>query len=378
MQEHISWKHLIKKNFFKIGENCIVRTSSNTRMHRTIRLKILFYIEVFASFLLTAFSDSFLPEQFLRDSRYFEQRINSNVTGYKDSFQVIVDLYSNLGITQASVSFRILEWLLFFVALLQCRSRAKSFNRETAVFVLSSFYLFFIPFYGSLFTKELLIVIILNAYFLLKKLVGPKYNLILLISLQLAIIILLRKYYLLTLGFMFVFMIVKQRLYKFRLLFPILLISLLSTIDARTQIFTRISSFEIFQIRNQTNEGLRIVARSRINQSNLSINPFENLQTFAEVMGQVVFPFQILSFSLYSIFTFLAVLVIGYALCSPYLLAKESRDEPEAIFLFAFFTTALIFEPDLGSYVRHGFVYIPLAISLLHKRSSNSVFGKRD
>jgi hypothetical protein len=173
-------------------------------------------------------------------------------------------------------------------------------------------------------------------------------------------------------------MIVKQRLYKFRLLFPILLISLLSTIDARTQIFTRISSFEIFQIRNQTNEGLRIVARSRINQSNLSINPFENLQTFAEVMGQVVFPFQILSFSLYSIFTFLAVLVIGYALCSPYLLAKESRDEPEAIFLFAFFTTALIFEPDLGSYVRHGFVYIPLAISLLHKRSSNSVFGKRD
>ena len=355
-----------------------MRTSSNSPMHQTTGLKILFYIQVFASFLLTAFSDNFLPDQFLRDSRYFEMRINSNITGYKDSFQVIVDLYSNLGITQASLGLRILEWLIFFLALLQCRSRAKSFNRETAVFVLSSSYLFFIPFYGSLFTKELLVVILLNFYFLLKKLVGPKYNLVLLISLQLAIVILLRKYYILTLGFMFVFMIVKQRLYKFRFLFPILLISLLATIDARTQIFTRITSFEIFQIRNQTNEGLRIIARSRINQSNLSINPFENLQTFAEVMAQVVFPFQLLSFSLYSISTFLAVLVIGYALCSQYLLAKESMDEPEAIFLFAFFSTALIFEPDLGSYVRHGFVYIPLAISLLHKLSSNSVFGKRD
>jgi hypothetical protein len=347
-------------------------------MHQTIRLKTLFYIEAFASFLLTSFADSFLPEQFLRDSTYFEQRIKSNVTGYKDSFQVIVDIYSNLGITQASVSLRMLQWLVFFVALLQCRSRAKSFNRETAVFILSSFYLFLIPFYGSLFTKELLIVILLNAYFVLKKLLGPKYNLILLISLQLVIIILLRKYYLLTLGFMFVFMIAKQRLYKFRFLFPILLISLLATIDARTQILTRITSFEIFQIRNQTNEGLRIVARSRIDQSNLSINLFENLQTFAEVMAQVVFPFQILSFSLYSIFAFVAVLVIGYALCSQYLLAKESRDEPEAIFLFAFFSTALIFEPDLGSYVRHGFVYILLAISLLHKQSSKSVSGKRD
>ena len=162
-------------------------------MHQTTGLKILFYIEVFASFLLTAFSDKFLPDQFLRDSRYFEMRINSNITGYKDSFQVIVDLYSNLGITQASFGLRILEWLIFFLALLQCRSRAKSFNRETAVFVLSSSYLFFIPFYGSLFTKELLVVILLNFYFLLKKLVGPKYNLVLLISLQLAIVILLRK-----------------------------------------------------------------------------------------------------------------------------------------------------------------------------------------
>ena len=369
---------MIKKYFFKIGETYIVRPSRNTRMDQTIRLKILFYIEVFVSFLLTAFSDSFLPEQFLRDSKYFEQRINSNVTGYKDSFQVIIDIYNNLGITQASVSLRMLQWLVFFVALLQCRSRAKSFNRETAVFVLSSFYLFLIPFYGSLFTKEILIVMLLSAYFLLKKLLGPRYNLILLISLQLAIIILLRKYYILTLGFMFVFMIVKQQLYKFRFLFPILLISLLATIDARTQIFTRISSFEIFQIRNQTNEGLRIVARSRINQSDISINPFENLQTFAEVMAQVVFPFQILSFSLYSIFSFSAVLVVGYALCSQYLLAKDYRDEPEAIFLFAFFTTALIFEPDLGSYVRHGFVYILFAISLLHKQSDNSVSGKRD
>lgn len=334
-------------------------------------LNLLFYIGSITSFFLTAFSDSFLPEQFLRDSNYFEQRINSNVTGYKDSFQVLVNLYTSLGITQASVSLRILEWSLFFTALLMCRSRVKSLGSEILIFVLSCFYLILLPFYGSLFTKEFLIIVILNIYLLLKRFMGPKYELLLLILMQLAIIILLRKYYLLTLGFMFFYILINQRLFKLRILFPVIIISFLATIDARTNILSRFTNIEIFQIRNITNDNLEIVARSRINQSTLSKNPIENLQTFTEVLQQVLLPFQLFSLSLYSLFTILMVIVISFALCSQYLIMKEATNSPESIFLFAFFSTALIFEPDLGSYVRHGFVYILLTISLIGKHGKS-------
>ncbi len=200
---------------------------------------------------------------------------------------------------------------------------------------------------------------------------GPKYELLLLILMQLAIIILLRKYYLLTLGFMFFYILINQRLFKLRILFPVIIISFLATIDARTNILSRFTNIEIFQIRNITNDNLEIVARSRINQSTLSKNPIENLQTFTEVLQQVLLPFQLFSLSLYSLFTILMVIVISFALCSQYLIMKEATNSPESIFLFAFFSTALIFEPDLGSYVRHGFVYILLTISLIGKHGKS-------
>ena len=341
---------------------------SDTPPRESVYLKIFFYIQSAISLLLTAFSDKFLPEQFLRDSIYFEQRINSNITGYTDSFQVIVNLYTNLGITQASIGLRVFEWLLFFIALLQCRAKPKTSNTEILVFVLSSLYLALLPFYGSLFTKEFLVVIVVNIYFLMKRLAGCKYDIFLLVSMQLVIISSIRKYYVITLIFMIIFLVMRNWLIRYRVFFPVILISFIATVDARTSILTRITGFEIFEIRNITNDGLRIVARSRIQQSNISTSPFENLETFGQVMVQVFFPIQLLSFSVYAFFTFFTVIAINYVLCSQYLIFKTKNLAPEACFLFAFFSTSLIFEPDLGSYVRHGFVYIPFVISLLTKR----------
>ena len=346
-------------------------------MIKSIHLNLFFYIESVISLLLTTFSDRFLPEQFLRDSNYFEQRINSNITGYTDSFEFIVNLYTSLGITQATAGLRIIEWLLFFLALLQCRIRINATKTDFTVFLLSSVYLMLLPFYGSLFTKEIFIIIVINIYLLCRKMINHKYILLLIIVMQLVIIVSIRQYYLLTLSFMLFYLVMKERIYKFRILFPLVLITILSTLDTRTSIFSKMSGIDIFEIRNITNSGLRIIARSQITQSSLSRSPLENLESFSEVMMQILFPIQLLTFSLYSLFTFLAVIAINYSLCSEYLIKRYEKLSPEAVFLFAFFSTSLIFEPDLGSYVRHGFVFIPIVISIRNSRKFDSSFLKK-
>jgi hypothetical protein len=77
------------------------------------------------SVLATVFSEKFLPVQFTRDSWYFQQRINSLVTGETDSFQVIVNFYQRFGITQSSAGLRLVQWFIFFFALLISRSMNK-------------------------------------------------------------------------------------------------------------------------------------------------------------------------------------------------------------------------------------------------------------
>ena len=333
-------------------------------MFLNLSLNFLFYIFSSISFLLTVFSDKFLPDQFLRDSLYLEQRINSNIIGYNDSFQVIANLYAKLGINQANIGLRIIEWIIFFLALIQVSSKLSNNTKNYFVFILTSVYLALIPFYGSLFTKEILVVVCINTYLFLKKLFRNKYDLFLLISMICLIIITIRKYYLITLIFMLFFSIIGRRSFLTKSLSPLFLISFLSTFDSRTNTLSGLAGIEIFQIRNITNDNLKILARSRILQSNISTNPIENIKTFGEVLVQVLFPFQLLTISFYSILTFFAVLVINFSLCGQFLFSERSSIGLESIFLFAFFSTSLIFEPDLGSYVRHGFVYIPFAIYL--------------
>ncbi len=356
---------MTKKYSKIIGRSCILAERNRHSLGSLNPIGVVFYVECAISLVATSFSDNFLPEQFLRDSIYFEQRINSKITGYKDSFQVVVSLYGHLGITRASVGLRIIEWFIFFLALSQSRNLVKAHKNRAPVFFLSSFYLALLPFYGSLFTKEFLVILMINIYLIFKKILGTKFNFTLIVVFQLFIALILRKYYLITLSFMFFYKSTGNHLYKIRLIFPILLISMMATLDARTQIISQISKIEVFSIRNFTNENLKIVANSKITQSALSSNYFENLGTFLDVAKQVLFPVQLLSPSIYSIFTFLTVIIINLALCGNFLLVRKTGQETESVFLFAFFSTALIFEPDLGSYVRHGFVFLLFTILLI-------------
>jgi hypothetical protein len=317
---------------------------------------------------LTIFSEKFLPEQFLRDSAYFELRIDSKVSGYTDSFQTIANLYSTLGINRTTTELKIIEWGIFFVALLLSRSNAKVGKNSKQLLLLSTFYLMLLPFYGSLFTKEILIVLLLTIYLILKKMLKNKYNLVLIIFFQFTIFVLLRQYYAITLGFTVFYFLIGKYKNRFIGIYPVIIIGIFSTLNSQTGVITALTGVNVFQIRNITNESLEIIARSKIEQNPPSGNLIYNLINTLHVTQQILFPYKLLGTDLYEFFTFLTVLIVNFILLRNYFLQIEKSPTPEASFLFAFFSTAIIFEPDLGSYVRHGFVFALISMTLLNYR----------
>lgn len=333
--------------------------------------RTLFIVSSVVSFFLTIFSNEFLPEQFLRDSSYFEMRINSAVSGYTDSFQTMANLYSAIGIVEATLGLKILEWLIFYLALLLSRHVAKIGKNSSQLAFFSTFYLMLLPFYGSLFTKELLIVIFLTIYLVIRKYLKPKYRLFLILVFEIAVSIYLRQYYVITIAFTILYFIVGRYRNRFSILYPLVIISLFSTINYRTGFVTNLAGVDVFQIRNLTNEGLKIVARSRIDQHPPSGNLIHNMFSTLHVMQQIVFPYELLRADIYAFFTFFTVISVNLILLTYYIIKIGKTPTPEASFLFAFFSTALIFEPDLGSYVRHGFVFTLISITQLNNRKKN-------
>jgi hypothetical protein len=98
------------------------------------------------------------------------------------------------------------------------------------------------------------------------------------------------------------------------------------------------------------------------------------------VILDMILPFRILAPSIYSLAIFIASFTIGASLIFPYNLPKYSK-YPESAFLCAFFVTSTIFEPDLGSFSRHGFLYIPLVIRCMYLQhfteEQNAYFVKK-
>lgn len=333
--------------------------------------QIIFFIFSLVSFFLTVFSDTFLPEQFLRDSRYFEMRINSKITGYEDSFQSVITLYSIMGIQRASLGLKIAEWGIFFVALLISRKISNIRKNSKAILFFSIFYLLLLPFYGSLFTKEILIVLLLTFYLILTIVIKDKHKLLILLGFEILTVLFLRKYYVITIAFTIFYFLIGRFRNRFSILYPIILISIFSTLNNRTGVLTSISGVDVFQIRNITNEGLKIVARSRIEQNPPSGNFISNFLGIMHVVQQILVPYQLLNANAYSLFTFLTVLIVNFILMWSYLTNFRKHPDPESCFLYAFFSTALIFEPDLGSYVRHGFIFALLAITTWNRQSDS-------
>lgn len=329
---------------------------------------IVFTFFCFLSFTLTIFSESFVPEQFTRDSTFIENRMNSRITGFSDSFQTMVNIYRFFGIDNSTIYLRIIEWFIFFIAIyISIHSIPHEF-RTLNILMTSIFYLILIPFYGSLFTKELLISSLICIFLILRR--SSNVNIMFLYAILIATYALtIRSYYFLTLFFFCLYILLDSRFLtsKLSFSFPILILAFGATVDSIFQLSSKFLDFNLFNIRIETQTGFKVGVNSIIYQDPLSQNLIANIINFGKVAVQFLFPVSILESNVYTVVVFFIVLFMVWQLVLQY--AKRSDIKSyDAIFLWSYFSVSLIFEPDLGSFIRHSFPFIPIILMSISDR----------
>lgn len=335
---------------------------------------ILFGVSALISFIMTIFSESFVPEQFTRDSKYIQLRLETRTTGYTDSFQVMVNFYSKLGIDKPNILLRLIEWLIFYAILLLARKFYTEYRNTLGITFISCFYLVLIPFYGSLFTKEILMSIFIGI-FLVIRLTSNRFPFLMYAILISIFAISIRNYYFLTLLFFTLYRIINLKWSKsfFDWVFPIIFLSLFATLDSLTSLSAALTGRNIFNIRLDLQTGLRVNVNSLVEQSFLGNNYISNILVYLDVLMQFLVPWRIIDGNIYSIIVFLIVTCLVLLIVYPYL-RRPDPPSYEALFLFSYFSVSLIFEPDLGSFVRHTFPFIPLVvIATCHRWNENNL-----
>jgi len=330
---------------------------------------------VLLSLLCTSYANIIIPKQFLRDNAYYEQRIGSKTSGYNDSFQVIVDLYKFLQIEKSNMGTRIASWLVFYIALAIVRSKfSKKFNSLRAESI-SIIYLIFIPFYGSQFSKEFLVIILLIVTLLALNMIPDKKNLIVLVIFQLAIAILIRQYYFITVIATFFFILLRNRSKLIKLLAPILVIAVGAFVNLKTNFSEKLFNVNLFEIRNVINANSVIKANTMIFQDPYTTNIFENFLNYIKVIGRIIFPVNVFNWTIYSYGIFLTSIILSSLIIVPYF-QKKLNTIFEPSFLIAYFFTATIFEPDLGSFSRHTFIYLLLVLRIIYLSNSKNLLTR--
>lgn len=318
------------------------------------------------SFVITVFAERIVPKNFNRDSGYIFDRINSSVSGFSDSFQIITDIYRFIGISEMTLLVRIIQWTLFLVAF-QLSIRIGQWKQDRLnVFLISTFYYLCVPFFGTSLTKEIVIIIGLIIYTItfpwllqrssIKYISDQTIAFFLISALTLCCAIFLRKYYFLTFGFFLIYYLLSKQkiLVIFKLFMPITLLSLISTLDYYFNLARSLSGQNVFGIRIEIQSNLGIEAVSSIRQDLISGSFISNFINFLQVLIQFIFPKSLFLPSFYYLGTFVLVIVTCLLLIAPY---SSRRSSTYSSFLYAYLTSALIFEPDLGSFTRHSFVF---------------------
>jgi len=343
---------------------------------------VIYALICLLSLVATSFSASFIPERFLRDSVYISQRIQSSTSNWGDSFETLKDIYVFFGVNSLTPTVKIFQWTLCFVAFQLSIVVANLRFGTKQVAAVSVFYFGLIPFFGAVLSKEVLVVllitILLLAVLTLQK-TGLKFDGLhvtyFLVVFCLGMAVAIRPYYFLT-GLVFLgISLIKKRVLResatwIRVaLIPVLSASLIVYIDYQISFLRNTIGYSLYQARNRINEGLALVANSKIEQR---LNPdslSDLILEFISIFRQFLLPFELFTSGIYGYAATTVSLVSVLALLYPSA-SRKLRQHPVGIFFLAYFTVALMFEPDLGSFVRHTFVYC-LFLPLLSIRESS-------
>ena len=334
----------------------------------------LIYISALISFILTISATNWLPERFLRDSLYYQSRFLSGVSGREDSFNVVVRFYSALGLNTKPYLVGAFQWVLcsFALILIENRSPGCFHKKITTMYVIV--YLFLIPVFCGVYTKEILIILFM---IFLIRIADVKVTFTFQVFASLWIIgLTFRPYYFLIAIFTLLYSTILPRIRYRKVIWglPIIFASILTTFEALTSKILDLTGRNILNVRTDLLVNSQIVANSQIHQAPLTTNFFNNFFVYARVFRQMVFPVDRLGFSLYSFISIFGAIYISVSL----LLSSNPKPNPKFrpsnilhSLLAAYFTMALIFEPDLGSYTRHTFPYLLLIILLQTETMTN-------
>jgi hypothetical protein len=325
--------------------------------------KILVYIAALASFIATIFSSKLLPEQYFRDSNYLRARSESSITGFGDSFEFVNKFYSAVGLNSNPYFLSFAQWILFAFALFM--SAQHNGLTEKRTFAYQVLYLSLIPFYGSVLTKELFVAIIVIVYIWLAAnfLSSLKVRFILVLAMMTLIAFTIRQYYFLTIVIFFSYLVlIRNRSKVIRVIVLLTFVPLLASVEYRFALVKSFSGLDLFETRIRILAKLPIMPRTAIEQDYYQFNFFDNFLSYLQVIQQMFIPVQVFQLSIYSLGTFLMGFTLGILMLVELWNIENKEFSPERYFLLSYLTTATIFEPDLGSFVRHTFPILPLLI----------------
>ena len=329
--------------------------------------KTFLKITIPISLLLTVIAHDVLPEQYFRDSNYLNERSQSAVTGLKDPFEIIVRFYSVFKIINFPTILSLFQWLVFASLLLVAR---KINVRQSLVGdCISIFFLLLIPFYGSMLTKEFLvscffIILLIFQYVAPMKDVGRFFQYLVVLTI---IGVSIRSYYFLTILVAVLLHLGFLMIRKTSFFILVLIIPSLATFDYKVGLFSKTTGADIFGVRMSVVNALPIKPRTTIFQDAYTVDLFSNIISYVKVLQQMFFPFSIATGSIYNLLTIVPIL--GLTVIFWLILRKIRRAKklvPEFCIYLAYLIVATIFEPDLGSFLRHSFPYLPILIVGLH------------
>lgn len=325
--------------------------------------KIVVYLVAFTSLIATMLSNKLLPEQYFRDSNFLRARSESAITGFGDSFEFVTKFYSAIGFNGNQYLLSFVQWTVFACALFLSNRNSEITEKRTFAYQL--LYLSLIPFYGSVLTKELFVGIVIIAYLWLAAHFSSnlKIRFALVLAMMALIALTIRQYYFLTIIFFFSYLIlIRKRSKFFRILTFLTFVPLLATIEHRFALIRSLSGVDLFETRIRILTKSPIMPRTAIEQGHYQFNFFDNFLIYLQVIQQIFIPVQVFQLSVYSLGTFLMGISLGTLMLMESCSNENKEFSPERYFFLSYLTTATIFEPDLGSFVRHTFPILPLLI----------------
>jgi hypothetical protein len=313
---------------------------------------------------LTILSQYWLPSQFLRDNTYYGSRLNSNTTGYDDSFNLVTSFYRLTNLENQRFLIAAFQWLLCVLCIFLLKMKIPNIFESRKSLMIACIFMLLVPFYFGFYTKEVIIIVSFLVFLILFNVNNKEKTNILLFIICFLPLGLLRPYKLIILFICISILSWAWRAGRIQILFlPILLTSLILTVEAWTGLVLKTTGTNLLNLRYQLVTQSPYLANSTIEPSIFTVSFFRNSLDLFKVFFEIAFPFT----TNVSIYTFFGILL---AISAVFILSETSFAKPADTLLTRFFkglilaylAVALIFEPDVGSFLRHTSPYLLIVL----------------